>query len=71
MMWQKNCNKIPFLPRRTNKIEGPPFCYKGRASNTCFILFTYPSTRISVCNLKSKDNANSNSRSTNGKLRKF
>lgn len=52
MTWQKNRNKIPFLPRRTNEIKGPSFCYKGRASNIFFILLTYPSTYISVCNLE-------------------
>lgn len=46
-MWQKNCNKIRFLPRRTNEMEDPSFCY--------------PSTYISVCNLKNQDNVNSNS----------
>lgn len=64
MMWQKNCNKIPFLPRRTNEMEGPPFRYKGHAGNVFFILLAYPSTCISVCNLKNKDNANSNSQSS-------
>lgn len=63
-MWQKNCNKIPFLPRHTNEMEGPSFCYKGHASNVFFILLILPSTYISVCNLKNKDNAISNSQSS-------